>query len=84
METLEEMQSRLTQLEAILENRVIVVDTLFDVCSIRHDILEKESMEVATKDMVEHFWWTRVEPIYKPGSQEEDTRTLFCWKKGKH
>jgi len=25
------------------------------VCSLRHDILEKESMEVATKDMVEHF-----------------------------
>jgi hypothetical protein len=55
METLEEMESRLRQLEAILENRVTVVDTLVDVCSIRHDILEKESMEVATKDMVEHF-----------------------------
>jgi hypothetical protein len=55
METLEEMESRLTQLEAILENRVTVVDTLVDVCSIRHDILEKESMEVATKDMVDHF-----------------------------
>ena len=55
METLEEMESRITQLEAILENRVTVVDMLVDVCSIRHDILEKESMEVATKDMVEHF-----------------------------
>jgi hypothetical protein len=55
METLEEMESRITQLEAILENRVTVVDMLVDVCSIRHDILEKESMEVATKNMVEIF-----------------------------
>jgi hypothetical protein len=55
METLEEMESRITQLEAILENRVTVVDMLVDVCSIRHDILERESMEVATKNMVEIF-----------------------------
>ena len=55
METLEEMESRITQLEAILENRVTVVDMLVDVCSIRHDILEKESMEVATKNMVQIF-----------------------------
>ena len=55
METLEEMESQITQLEAILENRVTVVDMLVDVCSIRHDILEKESMEVATKNMVEIF-----------------------------
>jgi hypothetical protein len=55
METLEEMESRITHLEAILENRVTVVDMLVDVCSIRHDILEKESMEVATKNMVEIF-----------------------------
>jgi hypothetical protein len=33
METLEEMESRITQLEAILENRVTVVDMLVDVCS---------------------------------------------------
>jgi hypothetical protein len=55
METLEEMESRITLLEAILENRVTVVDMLVDVCSIRHDILEKESMEVATKNMVDIF-----------------------------
>jgi len=34
---------------------VTVVDMLVDVCSIRHDILERESMEVATKNMVEIF-----------------------------